>query len=111
MYIELGNKVKKLRLKNKVTQQELANALKVSRVQISNIENGRRGMNLKQLNTLCNFFRIDLSYFVSEDIPNAGERLIEQVNAIFNNDNITNDVKDGIFESILNIYMNSKENK
>ena len=54
MYEHLGKKVKNLRVKNNITQQELASVLDVSRVQISNVESGRRGLNLEQLNILLN---------------------------------------------------------
>lgn len=111
MYNDLGKKIKKLRTKKRITQYELANILDVSRVQISNIENGRRGMNLKKLKVLCKYFKIDLSYFVSDDIPNNGERLIEIANAVFNSNQLSNDTKDNIFTSIFNIYMDSKEDK
>ena len=111
MYEHLGKKVKKLRLKNNITQQELASVLDVSRVQISNVESGRRGLNLEQLNILCKYFKIDLSYFVSDDITDEGEKLIEKANLIFNSDELTDNIKEDIFSSILKIYMDSKERK
>lgn len=110
MYNELGKKVRNLRIKNNITQQELADILKISRVHICNIENGRRGMNLEQLNVLCKYFKIDLSYFVNEDVIDEGERLIEKASVIFNSSDITDNDKESIFKSILNIYMDSKKN-
>lgn len=111
MYEHLGKKVKNLRVKNNITQQELASVLDVSRVQISNVESGRRGLNLEQLNNLCKYFKIDLNYFVSDDITDEGEKLIEKANLIFNSDELTDNIKEDIFASILKIYMDSKERK
>lgn len=99
----LIEKSKKNANKNNITQHELANILEVSRARISNIESGRRGMNLEQLNVLGKYFKIDLSYFVNEDIIDDGEKLLEKANAIFNSNDLTNDAKENIFTSILNI--------
>jgi transcriptional regulator with XRE-family HTH domain len=47
--IKLGQNLRKLRLKKKMSQVELANALNVDRAYISNIENGRMNPTLSTL--------------------------------------------------------------
>ena len=46
---ELGNKVKLLRNRRGLKQDDLAEVLELSRSQISNLESGRRNISLKQL--------------------------------------------------------------
>lgn len=109
MYNEIGNKLKLLRVKNNLKQSDLAKILNVSRVQICNIENGRRGLNLEQLNMLCKRFKIDISYFFNEDITFEGELLLSKAKALFNSNSLTSLAKEDLFEELLNIYMESKE--
>lgn len=109
MYDALGKKIKYLRKVNNITQCELSNILNVSRVQICNIENGRRGMNLEQLNTLCKYFKIDLSYFLNEDITFEGKILLSKAKILFNSDKLTLSAKEDLFKELLNVYMESKD--
>ena len=53
MYSELGDKVKLLRNRRGLKQDDLAEVLELSRSQISNLESGRRNLSLKQLDKLC----------------------------------------------------------
>ena len=49
MYKALGSKIELLRKRRYLKQDDLANVLNISRSQISNLEKGRRGLNLEQL--------------------------------------------------------------
>ena len=61
--IELGKKLKNLRLNQNLTQDELAFAVKISRDHISNIENGKYPINIKNLYKLAQYFEVDIKYF------------------------------------------------
>lgn len=63
MYSELGDKVKLLRKRRGLKQDDLAELLELSRGQISNLESGRRNLSLRQLEKLCEYFKVDISYF------------------------------------------------
>ena len=63
MVTELGVKVKILRKNNGVKQESLAKVLGISKGQMCNLENGKRNFSLGQLQKICDYFNIDLSYF------------------------------------------------
>lgn len=52
-YKLMGERLKKARLKKGFTQEQLAEALKVSIAYVSRIETGKTRVNLKRLNQLC----------------------------------------------------------
>ena len=64
MYSELGEKIKLLRKRRNLRQDDVATILELSKCQISNLEKGRRNLSLKQLEKLCEYFQIDVSYFL-----------------------------------------------
>ncbi|MDU1412755.1 MAG: helix-turn-helix transcriptional regulator [Clostridium sp.] len=66
----LGDKVKLLRKQNKVTQQELAEALELSRSTIGMIEANKQGASNDTLKKLSNFFGTTVDYLLSDDEEN-----------------------------------------
>ncbi len=109
MYKELGNKIELLRKRRNLRQDDLASVLNISRSQISNLEKGRRGINLEQLNALCNYFKIDISYFLNETITDECENLLDKVKFVFGSKELSNTQKEDLFTSIMKIYLDSKE--
>ena len=59
-----GEKIKILRTRKKLKQDDIAAVLNLSRAQISNLEAGRRNVTLKQLEKLCEYFKVDITYFM-----------------------------------------------
>ncbi|MBP7846079.1 MAG: helix-turn-helix transcriptional regulator [Candidatus Pacebacteria bacterium] len=59
--IKLGQNLRKLRLKKKMSQVDLATALNVDRAYISNIENGRMNPTLSTLEKISNALGISSS--------------------------------------------------
>lgn len=49
----VGIKLKNLRTAKNLSQQELADKLKIGRTSVSNIEKGRQGLTLKNLEAIC----------------------------------------------------------
>ena len=60
---ELGRRLRGLRIENDITQDELAFAVKISRDHLSNIENGKYPINIKNLYKLAKYFNVDIKYF------------------------------------------------
>lgn len=60
---KIGRNIKKLRLDNDLSQEELAAEVKISRDHLSNIENGKYPINIKTLYKLSVFFNVDMKYF------------------------------------------------
>lgn len=62
--IKLGQNLRKLRLKKKMSQVDLATALGVDRAYISNIENGRMNPTLSTLEKIAGALSISMSELV-----------------------------------------------
>lgn len=62
--IKLGQNLRKLRLKKKMSQVDLATALNVDRAYISNIENGRMNPTLSTLEKIAGALGISMSELV-----------------------------------------------
>lgn len=63
-----------LRIKSKLTQQEMADKLKISRSSIGMYENGEREPSLELLEEIADYFNVDMNYLLgqkelSENIP------------------------------------------
>lgn len=56
------NRIKKIRLKNKIDQQELANALSLTQQAISQYENGKREPKLETWQKLADYFGVTVPY-------------------------------------------------
>lgn len=60
---ELGRRLKSLRLEKGLTQEEVAHEVKFSRDHLSNIENGKHPINIKNLYKLATYFEVDMKHF------------------------------------------------
>lgn len=109
MYSELGEKVRLLRKRRGLKQDDLGELLKLSRSQVSNLESGRRNLSLKQLEKLCEYFKVDMSYFLMSETTDSCLDLIEKAKVLFDSKELTNSQKEDLFTSIMKIYLDSKE--
>lgn len=109
MYSELGEKVKLLRKRQGLKQDDLAEVLDLGRSQISNLESGRRNLSLKQLEKLCEYFKVDMSYFIMSETTDSCLDLIEKARVLFESKELTNIQKEDLFTSIMKIYIDSKD--
>lgn len=64
--MNLGSRLKKLRIEKNISQQELANYLSISRQAISNWETDRTQPNIETLIKLCNYYNISIDSMFSE---------------------------------------------
>ena len=100
----IGEKIKELRTKNKLTQQELGDKLYVSDKTISSWESGRTLPDINTLIDISNIFNISISNFVS----NTNDKNIEiefkiRVSRVGYNDVLKRIKDDSIFDSLLSI--------
>lgn len=109
MYSDLGEKVKLLRNRRRLKQDDLAEVLELSRSQVSNLESGRRNLSLKQLEKLCEYFKVDMSYFLMSETTDSCLDLIEKAKLLFESKKLTNIQKEDLFTSIMKIYLDSKD--
>ena len=94
--MELGKRIKELRKSRNLKQDDLALVLDISRGQISNLENGRRSLSLTQLEKLCSFFKVDMSYFGIKPDTKETIQLLERAKLIFESD-LPDSEKDTLF--------------
>ena len=109
-----GEKIKILRTRKKLKQDNIAAVLNLSRAQISNLEAGRRNVTLKQLEKLCEYFKVDITYFMLSENTDECLDLIEKARSIesrilFESKELTNMQKEDLFISILKIYLDTKK--
>lgn len=73
--MNLSGKIKKLRAENKLTQEQLAEKLKVSRSTISSWETGRSYPDLEMVIEICDCFNVSLDFLLRED-----EKMVQKLN-------------------------------
>ncbi|KIP21093.1 HTH-type transcriptional regulator immR [Anoxybacillus ayderensis] len=70
----LGDRLKRLRLEKKLTQEELGKKINVTKVSISGYENGNRTPDTETLQKLADFFNVTTDYLLGRtDDPNPSE--------------------------------------
>lgn len=105
---ELGKRIKELRKSRNLKQDDLALELNISRGQISNLENGRRSLSIKQLEKLCTLFKVDMSFFgINPDTQETIE-LLERARLIFESDDVPTNDKEELYNQLMKIYLKSK---
>lgn len=68
----LGNKIKSLRESENMSQEDLAQKISLSRVAISQIEQGNRSVDFLELAKIAEVFKLKTDYFLIEDeLPNV----------------------------------------
>ena len=71
--MDIGLQIKKFREQQKISQEELALKIFVSRQTISNWETNKSCPDVKSLITLSNIFNVSLDNFIKEDIKEMKE--------------------------------------
>lgn len=71
--MDIGLQIKKFREQQKISQEELALKIFVSRQKISNWETNKSCPDVKSLITLSNIFNVSLDNFIKEDIKEMRE--------------------------------------
>lgn len=104
MQNEIAAKLRTLRKGKKLTQQELAEKMKLSRATISNYEVGRRAPHLSELQRFAEFYGVDLSYFgiaAKDEIFD----LLSRAKEVFANENISKEKKEELYKELLRLYL------
>lgn len=81
----LGNKIKSLRESENMSQEDLAQKISLSRVAISQIEQGNRSVDFLELAKIAEVFKLKTDYFLIEDeLPNVKLTKNEKISSTFN---------------------------
>jgi transcriptional regulator with XRE-family HTH domain len=103
----IGQQLKTLRQSQKMTQQTVADKVGITRATLSNYEIDRRTPDLKTLRKLAECFGVGLDYF---GIAPADEilDLLARAKDVFENDRISEERKNELFEEIMRLKLNLK---
>lgn len=102
---DIGGKLKTLRKGRKLTQQELADRLGVTRATVSNYEVGRRTPHLSELQRFAEFYGVDLSYFGVATKDEVFD-LLSRAKAVFKDERIDKKKKDELYKELVKLYLN-----
>ena len=114
--VEIGERVKNLRKSRGITQDELGVVLgdrttgkPLSRGQVSNLETGKRNFNIHQIKILADYFKVSIETlgFESDEIETID--LLERAKLIFENNNVPMEEKQELYDNIMRLYLNAKE--
>lgn len=106
---KLGQRIKELRKSRSLKQDDIAEVLGLSRGQISNLENGRRNLSLKQLEKLCDFFKVDMEFFGIHPTIEETIALLERAKLLFESDDVPEEKKDELYLQLMQVYLHSKK--
>jgi transcriptional regulator with XRE-family HTH domain len=97
--MNVGTKIRKLRLQNKMSQEELAYKLNVAQTSISNFEANKSVPDFFVMQKVCEVFDVGLEYFLEEKkVYNIKKN---KNIAVGDNATINNNVPEGVLENML----------
>ena len=105
---DIGNKLQTLRKGRKLSQQELADKMGVSRATISNYEVGRRAPHLSDLKRFAEFYGVGLDYFGVASTDEVFD-LLSRAKAVFESSNVSKEKKDELHIALMQLYLSMKQ--
>lgn len=99
----VGELLRNLRKTKRLTQQTVANHVKIKRSTLSNYEIGRRQPALNDLRTLAQFYGVGLDYFGITP-PDEITELLARARALFDNPNLDDEKKDKLYKDLSRLY-------
>lgn len=103
----LGIKIKNLRKSRKLTQEDFAEKIGVSRSTLSCYEIGQRTPTLKTLQHIADMFGVGLDYFGVAAKDEAFE-LLARAKEVFENEKIPVETKEELYREFMKFYLNMK---
>ena len=108
---EVGEKIRQLRKARSMKQDELGKILGgLSRGQVSNLETGKRNLNLHQIKTLADYFGVSLETLGLKTEEVQVNDLLARAKLIFENENVPLKDKQTLSEEIYFMYLQIKNN-
>lgn len=106
---EIGKRIKELRKARGLDQLQASQIIGVSRSQWSNLENGKRNLNIQQIKTVADYFGVTLSTLgVDTDAVETVE-ILERARLIFENNDIPFEDKQELQEQIMRMFIKAKD--
>lgn len=106
--MNIGTKIKNLRKSRKMTQEDFAAKIGVSRSTLSCYEIGQRTPHLKTLQEIAEIFGVGLDYFGISATDEAFE-LLARAKEVFENNDIPVETKENLYQEFMRLYLKMKE--
>lgn len=81
-YFIVGSRIRAIRKKHEITQEELAKRLDLSVAFLSRVERGKSHISLKRLAELSQMLDVSISYLLEGSVENTNEYLIDDFNKV-----------------------------
>ena len=107
--VEVGKRIKQLRKARSLKQDDLMEVLNLSRPAISNIETGRRNINLHQIKSLADFFGVSIETLGIQTDELDINDLLTRAKLIFDNEEVSLEDKRELAEQVYNLYILTKQ--
>lgn len=104
----IGKKIKTLRKSRKLTQEEFAEKLDISRSTLSCYETGQRTPNIKLLQEVAEICGVGLDYFGISD-KNEAFDLLARAQDVFENPKVSHETKEELYREFMKLYLKIKE--
>ena len=99
----IGAKLKTLRKGRKLTQEQAADKLGITRATVSNYEVGRRSPHISELKRIADFYGVGLDYFGIVPTDEVFD-LLSRAREVFNNDSVPKEKKEEVFKELMKLY-------
>lgn len=103
MNYSIGHKLKTLRKGRKLTQEQAAEKLGITRASVSNYETGRRSPHLSELRRFAEFYGVGLDFFGIVPTDEVFD-LLSRAKEVFNNDAVPKEKKEDLFKELMRLY-------
>ena len=100
----IGQKLKTLRKGRKLTQQEAADQLGITRATVSNYEVGRRSPHISELKRIADFYGVGLDYFGVVPTDEVFD-LISRAREVFQSEDVPKEKKEQLYKEIMRLYL------
>ena len=105
----IGEKMKNLRINRKMSQNDVADAMGLSRAYVSRWETGERNINADQLMQYAKVMGVTLDYFSESPVERTLFQVMAQLEAAFTSTNIPDADKDKAYQDVMKMYLKYKE--
>lgn len=100
--MNVGTKIRKLRIKNKMSQEELADNLQIAQTSVSNFEVGKTIPDFIVMQKICEVFNVGFDYFLDSDKEKFIFKKNENNNIIVGKiEVLNNSMHEGILENMI----------
>lgn len=100
----IGAKLKTLRKGRKLTQEQAAEKLGITRATVSNYEVGRRAPHISELKRIGEFYGVGLDYFGLVPTDEVFD-LLSRAREVFNSPAVPKEKKDEIYKELMKLYL------